>query len=448
MRVWPAIALLIGASACGAEPGPEPESTPLGGRNVVLVVVDTLRADHLGLAGYPKDNSPFLDRLAADGLVFPRAYSGSSWTAPATASLFTSLYPDHHGVVTGLYLHEHAAEHDEVEELQVNRMPSLLRTLPEMMRQAGYRTFASVDNPNINEEMGFARGFDRFAPGSYRGAEAVNDQVMVWRDELLDPEAGPWFLYLHYMDPHRPYHLREDWYEKEGTPAPVGHIEPAARYDSEIGYLDAELEELFGSLGLPGDALVIVTSDHGEEFGDHGGSGHRVTVHEELVRVPLLMTGPPELVPRARSSFQVTTLDLMPTLRELLGLPADQVEEGVSLVPILEERAAYEELGRRILFSHRKYEGGGRDQELFLVVDGPLRLQVETGGKRAVLYDLFEDPTTQEDVAGERPRDVERLMRLLKRFQVRPKAVEREFAPARILTEDEAEELGRLGYTD
>ena len=171
MRPWLSILAAALATACGA--APEQPSGPLAGRDVVLVVVDTLRADHLGLAGYPKDTAPFLGRLAEDGLVFDRAYSGASWTAPATASLFTGLYPDHHGVVTGLHLHERST--DDHEELRLNRIPSTLRTLPEMMREAG---MAFLDRVGATVGPLYATAFMRAGAAVEAGDDVRSDGLV------------------------------------------------------------------------------------------------------------------------------------------------------------------------------------------------------------------------------------------------------------------------------
>ena len=140
--------------------------------NVVVIVIDTLRADHLPLYGYAHPTTPFLSELARDGIVFDRAYSTSSWTAPATASLFTSLYPFQHGVVTGMVATLRARRLDPT--ITLNAIPGEATTLPEIMRRAGYRTFGVADNLNICAAEGFDQGFDEFRSYNDRGAAAVN----------------------------------------------------------------------------------------------------------------------------------------------------------------------------------------------------------------------------------------------------------------------------------
>ena len=144
--------------------------------NIVLVVIDTLRADHLPFYGYPKETAPFLSELAAQGVVFEKAYAASSWTSPATASIFTSLYPFQHGVTMGLLLQKQLINKDQ--SIKVNRIPKELTTLPEAFRINGYRTFGVSDNFNISEGQGFGQGFDRLLGFSHRGGQFINEQIL------------------------------------------------------------------------------------------------------------------------------------------------------------------------------------------------------------------------------------------------------------------------------
>jgi arylsulfatase A-like enzyme len=172
--------------------------------NVVLVVADTLRADHLPFYGYARETAPFLARLAASGAVFEQAASTSSWTAPATASLLTGLYPPQHGVVLGLRATRRMRRTQPT--LELNRIPGAVTTLAELLHDAGYRTFGVADNITVCRELGFADGFDRWQTLPYAGAAAVADQILAWAADLA--AARPYFLYVHLMDPHHPLHAR------------------------------------------------------------------------------------------------------------------------------------------------------------------------------------------------------------------------------------------------
>jgi len=441
-----ALASLFAVAAWSADTG------SFAGRNVVMLVMDTTRFDHLGLPGYPKDTPPFLDSLAADAVVFDRAYSGSSWTAPSTASIFTSLYPDQHGVTSGCCFYQRVREKEP--ELRLNRLPSAVETLPEMMRAAGYRNFCAADNANIRERVGFARGFDHFAGTSYAGGEALNIQLGTWKKELRSGE-GPFFLYAQDMDAHEPYHEQEPYYQLEGMVA-KGFVKGAARYDSELRYLDELLRWLFDEHGLDENTLVKLTADHGEEFGDHGGNGHDGGLYEELVHVLLFVIGrnscvqldfEPERVPG-----MVSTLDLRPTLRELMDQPAAEVAEGRSLAPLRwadpETRAL---AGRevRTVFSHRTSAAVSRKREYFGIYEIDWQLISDAGSLLPPqLFDLATDPNSELDLACTHPQIRERLLRELKTFQGRPKPIQHESAEPVTLDEAAQAELSRLGYAE
>ena len=452
-------ALLVGLlGSCGEgaktlDPGVgQREAGPMDGKNVVLVVVDTLRVDHLKMGGYHKDTAPFLTSLAEQGVVFTNAYSGASWTAPAMASMFTSVYPDHHGVTTGL--HFTTKEMDAASEsgsVGLNRIPQGATTLPEVMKRAGYRTFGIADNPNICEEMGFTRGFDWFDGGSYRGAPVVTAKVQDWSKQILKGK-DPFFLYVHYMDPHKPYNLDGAPYEMK----PVSYAKDmkfqAGLYDNEIKYMDKYFKVMFKGLGLGRNSLVIFVSDHGEEFGDHGGTGHGVRLHEELIRVPLLVVafdeqGEPVFDPKEVRKT-TSTIDLLPTLRELLNLPTGELEEGVSLAPFLVGQPASDLGDDRKVFSHRVGERKGEQVTLHSVVDGRLKLITRGEGLAPKLVDLIDDPLESKDLATERPADYERMLQILAAHLARPRSVQREFAGDFELSKERLAELGRLGYLD
>ncbi|HMB68792.1 MAG TPA: sulfatase, partial [bacterium] len=268
--------------------------------NVVIVMIDTLRPDHLALYGYGTVTSPFLDDLGDRSLVFRRATSTSSWTAPAVASLFTGLYPQQHGVTLGLQAQRTTGGR---QKLSAHRLAPDVRTLPEVFRRAGYATYGISTNVNVDQALGFQRGFDRFVrlehvplagiadpiagktPANIPAtAEHVDAVLREWEPDLR--AADPWLLYLHFMDPHKPYHARPPWFE---DPGPDGDGTVAA-YDSEIAYLDRTLARIHERLGLGGHDIVVVVSDHGEEFGDHGGHGHKGGLHRELNRIVLMIS--------------------------------------------------------------------------------------------------------------------------------------------------------------
>jgi len=336
---------------CGRSAQPPP--------NVVIVVVDTLRADRLGAYGYGRGLTPFLDELAARGTRFARAYAASSWTNPSVASLFTSRTPAQH---------------------LVTRQDSVLAddeaTLAEALAPLGYASIGVVANFRLTRQLGFAQGFDAWQPArveEFAGGDKPRVPVVAQETfARLDRHwrAWPWqreqplLLYLHLMEPHGPYRPPEPFRARFADVVPPSVSADAANqklldldwagispdevvlldalYDAEIAALDAELRTLFAALErrgvLPG-ALVVLTADHGEEFFEHGGLGHGRTLYEESVRVPLLMAGPG--VPAGRVVDDVVSLlDVAPTVLDLLHVPAVAAFEGRSLVPLLAGAAA------------------------------------------------------------------------------------------------------------
>jgi arylsulfatase A-like enzyme len=409
--------------------------------DVVVIVIDTLRADRLPFYGHPGNTAPFLTEFAAANTIFDRAVSTSSWTAPATASLFTSVYPSQHQVTVGLHLYE-ALRDGESPDIVLNRIPEELETLPVFLRDRGYRTFGVADNPNVQQRGGFGRGFDRFRSLDYEGGASVNEVVEVWRDAILGP--GKYFLYLHYMDPHHPYHRREPWYT-----APESDDAQAlalAAYDSEIGYVDQRIREVFEGLGLDEETVVVITSDHGEELLQRGKMHHEFRLYEELIHVPLLVRHPGARLVGQRVAQEVSLLDVLPTLREIVDAPVSNQDEGESLVPYLmgEERT-----GERALFAMRSLElpVRGVDVEIRAVVHGDDKLISIGKDDRQVheLYDLSSDPGETLNLAEKDNERVDELLELWSEFDATAPRWTPDAVPL-TLTPAQARELERIGY--
>lgn len=319
-----ALSLLLMLAAAGAASGcrrGRRQAKP----NVVLVVIDTLRQDHLPFYGYRANTAPFLTDLAGQGAVFETCYSASSFTSPATASILTSLYPFQHGVLKGMIvtLNQQA----ENSSLQLNRIPEAALTLSEWLRANGYRTFAVADNINICEAEGFDQGFDRFVALNNRGAAEVNRRAMLWEREMR--AGAPYFLYLHYMDPHAPYLAHAPWYVRGADELQ----DQVAKYDSEIRSVDEQLRAIFADLSWEDDTILIVSADHGEEFLEHGQTGHGKTLYNEVLRVPLLIWSRALGLKPLRLPQAASTLDIMPTVAAMLGLDAPKDLSGISQWP-------------------------------------------------------------------------------------------------------------------
>jgi arylsulfatase A-like enzyme len=287
---------------------------------VILYLVDTLRADHLGLYGYGRDTAPALSLFARDSVVFDTAIASSSWTKPSVASLFTSLPPGEHGCV----------------QFYTPLDPSLV-TLAERLRDGGYVTGAVVANRLVHaKDARFDQGFTYFTspPEPQHAAEAVDEAL-----RFLDARRGlPTFLYVHALDPHSPYAPPPPFNRRFG-PAPTrarpaaephDYRRPAdlarivAQYDGEIAYGDHEFGRFVRELkarGLYDDALIVFLSDHGEEFLDHGDWVHGQGLYDELVRVPLVVKYPRNRHAGRRVASQVQLVDVLPTVLKSQGLP-------------------------------------------------------------------------------------------------------------------------------
>ncbi len=309
--------------------------------NIVLIVIDTLRSDHLPFYGYKKNTAPFLLEMSKKSIVFKNTFSASSWTSPATASIFTSMYPFQHGVQMGLLAIRNAQKIDP--NIVLNKIPEKIKTITEVLKEEGYMTYGVADNLNIDSRQGFTQGFDKFETFMYKQAPNVNNTIKSWKKEIM--ENGKYFLYIHYMDPHAPYHPRKPWY----IPFEEKRKHRISAYDSEINYVDQHIKELFNALKWEKNTVVIVTADHGEGLWDHGFMGHGKTLYREEIQVPLLIYLPGGGT-HIGVNNNVSTIDILPTVRDIIGLPESRSDEGVSLVPLIEKRS--EDLTKRELFSH------------------------------------------------------------------------------------------------
>ncbi|MBI4161969.1 MAG: sulfatase [Acidobacteria bacterium] len=301
--------------------------------NLLIVTLDTTRADHLSCYGYPHPTSPNIDRIARGGVLFESATTQIPLTGPAHASLMTSRHPRSHGAVR-------------------NGVPMRadVPTLAEVLRGHGYATGAFVSGWTLRRNLtGLDRGFDRFddrledryrVVNAQRTADQATDLALQWIGER---KGRPFFLWVHYFDPHSPYRRHPEFYRlpaggSSGRNEFGYPLEKVARYDSEIGFTDREIGRLLGAVDRSGtgpDTLVVITGDHGESFGDHGYVGHGRRVYEANLHVPLIVRFPRNLPGGGRSSHPAQTIDVMPTVLALLGVPGPMGMEGRDLGPAL-----------------------------------------------------------------------------------------------------------------
>ena len=338
-RVFTLLPLLL-SWGCGAGPWTTPEEV----ESVVLISIDTLRADHLGLYGYTRETSPFLDEVAFAGAVFDQAVSSSPWTLPSHATMLTGLEPSTHRAVDA--------------ESAISASATLAA---ELFREAGHATAGFVTAWFVSERYGFDRGFDTFSdlsrssrrPRQKVRAGQVIDAGLNWVDGLGEE---PFFLFLHLYDVHYDYdppaeiqqifdtgyegkrrRYQSYKYHRKHPLKPQRLAYEVAMYDGEIRYVDGELERFWrelDALGRRSGTLFVITSDHGEEFYEHGSWGHAHTLFEEQVRVPLILAGAG--IPEGeRISTQVRLVDLLPTLVELAGLRLPEDLAGRSFLSLL-----------------------------------------------------------------------------------------------------------------
>jgi arylsulfatase A-like enzyme len=429
-----AVALAAGLAALlgvflGVRGDPRPD--------VVLIVIDTLRKDHLPCYGYARETAPFLTRLASRSVVFDNAYTTAPWTAPATASLLTGRYPFQHGVVTGRLAVKKLKEQGA--PVKLNRIPARAETVAEAMRRAGYDTWAVTQNANITRELGFDQGFVHFRSTSpSRDAQTITHTLLSLRERMRG--GRPDFVYLHYMDPHAPNQGRPPFFDAS-LASPAREI---SAYDSDVRYLDSHLERAFAAFGWEQRAVSLLTSDHGEEFYEHGLHGHARTLYAEVLNVPLLVHAPGRFAP-SRVGERVSHVDVLPTLREIAGLPPASGDAGLSLVPLLS--GAARRLPPRALFAdlwHATYSE--RKRYLAATIEGEWKL-VEGDPLGPMLFHLDRDPL---DLRNRHEAYPEVAARLRERFRHAEASLPR-FTPEFEDTVQDAalnEELRALGYVN
>jgi choline-sulfatase len=408
--------------------------------NVVLYVVDALRADRLGLYGSKRHTSPFLDALGGRSLVFEHAYTAASWTKPSVATLLTGLFPQTHRLGAHYY---------------TDRMPDEAPTLQSDLRARGYATAQFSANAFTGTLSNLDRGFDlTMAPDAFRqmsagrgkvSAEALNGRVLPW----LDAHANQsFFLYIQSVEPHEPR-----------APTPPG-ADPFDAYDAEVAVNDREIGRLYQrlvDLGLASRTLLIVTSDHGEAFGEHGQWGHGLSTYEEEIHVPLIVHWPGTLQPSAVTE-PVSLVDVVPTTLDLCRVSFDAARaQGRSLVPGSRAgQPARPILSARFVYPEDLDVHGSDRVESQALVDVPWKLIVigNPGAPRYELYDLASDPHERDNRAATEPVRVRRLAQALT-LVLRDQAIARarfvddhgDLADRkRAATREALDELRSLGY--
>lgn len=454
--------------------------------NVLVYMIDTLRADRTSLYGHSRPTTPFLDKLGGEGVVFEDCHVQCTWTKPSVASMMTSIHAVTHGITEG----EHT-------------IPAGATTLAEELRENGWTTASVVANPFAGKATGLERGFDSLVefPAIRRrqsseqrdtDSKAINAIALPWIEQHRDE---PFFLYLHSTDPHAPYRPPAAYEKEFSDPAEsdrfqvdfskmVRHrlyggavfnrleakqkgVDPDLfvrraldRYDAEIAHNDKNIETLvtrLEELGILSNTLVVVVSDHGEEFLEHGWTGHGHSLYQEQTHGVMMMWNP-KLLPEARRvSGPVQLIDLRPTLLELVGLKPKGVVQGRSRVALLRGES---DPDAPAVMTSRMPPHGSEDQEIpqsqtrtFARIDDQWKMiyredAAKTGLSEVELYDRKKDPTDQHDLAAENPAVVKPLLAEIHAWVKEQDQVREMLGPLGESQPDEAmlDRLRTLGY--
>ena len=487
---WRAYLLLLTLPwllACGdGAPPPQSEPSALSGQrpNIVMVVLCSLRVDHTGFGGYDRPTTPFLDRLAAEGVVFENAFSASSWTKPSATSLFTGLTPNVHQLVDPYPIQEILAGQGAPPKV----LPDSVVTLAETLKGAGYDTGCRVNNVNAGDFFNLTQGCDDNLTQHRRPATQMVDDLAAMlerRDTTPGATDKPFFFLLFALDAHVPYspthedflrfHRGEETVDADEFIAWRKSINQRANravadsqeamspeltealqqayvdlYDASVFGLDrqlARLPEVLEAAGVADDTLIVVTADHGESFFEPGRQGHALTTHgydlaEALIRIPMVFHWP-ALDAGRRAEPVVRSIDLYPTLVDLAGAEAPTLLQGESLVPLLTDfdRALQPDVRSRTAFASR---AAGKHHALH---DGRHKLQLRTPD-HVSLFDTLEDPHEVNDLHAAEGALTRRLKKQLQDWLEEEEALAAIVGEVgnRDLTPEMIEQLKSLGY--
>ena len=424
--------------------------------------MDTLRRNHLGCYGHSRSTSPAIDAFAASAVRFDRAYATAPWTKPSIASIFTGLHPGGHGASgVGRVLSEKVT------------------TLAEILSDQGWATAGFVTHRMLRPENGFHQGFDVYHDGLAEGDDSVTSprltsQAIAMLQRLVKSEE-PFFLFVHYFDPHYTYNAHADI---DFAPKQVGRLEGTESihllrrlagnitsnevaflrdlYDEEVALTDRGIGQLLAELTLLGRAentLVVLTADHGEEFFERGWIGHTRSLYEELVLVPLIIRDPTVNRPGAVVTQPVSLVSITPTVLDLLGVDASRYEfHGASLTPLLGGTEPAEALPAGPVLTEVEYRPARHEMPVKLTV----KQAVIVGSRKLIrdgltgnieLFDLAADPGEVYNLAATDPGGVAQLLRPLEAELARTHRGGFQ-GEARRLSAEERDQLRELGYLE
>lgn len=449
MRSRTGIALLL--ACAGWLSGCQPKRDP----NVLVLVIDALRPDHLGCYGYALPTSPAIDALARRGVLFADATSASSYTRAAVPSIFASVHPGAHGVLN---------QGKEVEVLSDE-----YRTLAETLKERGYATAAFVPNPSLHRAFNFDQGFDLYdddfqigvrGAQDYETAKKINERTLRW---LRANPGKPFFAYLHYRDVHAPYVPPAPYdrmFDRPGRPLsePEYKTQPPdvrrprrfrdlgsyiGQYDGEIRYTDDHVARLLATLskeGLLDNTVIFLTADHGESFLEHGSWTHGTGLYEELTRVPLLLVLPESRQAGQRVEAPVQTTDIFPTVLDLLDAEIPPELQGKSLFDVDPDRPVFGEA--LVSRGHRPRNFG----PFVSVRAGGWKLIYNRRSRSGELYHVAEDPGETQNLVDREPERARDMLRLIAAHDRDNAKRSHRVRGKEELPEDVVEGLRSLGY--
>ena len=420
--------------------------------NVLILSLDTTRADRLGIYGYGRPTSPVLDALAHDGAWYERAHTTATWTLPAHASLFTGKFPTSHGaqydpqgpLVLGGQIHGPEAW----KQIRARGLAPDVRTLAELVRDAGYRTGGIVGGPWLKSVFGLSRGFEHWDDDGItsvngRPAAAVTNAAIAWLDA---PDAGdePFFLFLNYFDPHTPLYPPVNFVDLVVPEAERPHGEAktprelSGLYDAEIRTMDFHIGRLLDHLrakGLYDSTWIVAVGDHGELMGEQNATGHGASLWEPELRIPFLVKPPRGEEPHGRHDELVQISDVFPMVLARAGIP----------VPA-DTQAAFPPPAGRLSFAEvNPLPGFGRRGDWRAAIDGDWKY-LESGAGDRLLFDLARDPGERSNVAADEPERAERMRRALHEWSAALPSPAPAAAPAAEVDAETRRALESLGY--
>ena len=460
MRSARALAVMGAAAwlaACSDEPGPGAPGAGEPPKNLILISLDTVRRDRLSAYGYAKPTSPALRRVAEQGIRYERAVTVSPWTIPSHYTLFTGLYPNRHGV----WDYKQALDEE-------------IPTLAQLLAADGMRTFGVVSTQAIKSAKSFGRGFERFRYISewrtgesgrrfiYNPGVEVTDLGLFWLDEIGD---APFFLFLHYYDAHSDYspqpRFRRAFVEPyggelKGRNAELLQVRKGVRqldaadvaflsqlYDAELRQLDDEIGRVTRYMekhGLDENTLLVIVSDHGEEFMEHGKILHGTSYYDETIAIPLILRGPG--LPRGLRVEALTSLiDLPPTILSVLGREIPPDMQGIDLSA---DWAPGRSRARRpLVFAEADWQN--EVPALYRMVrDERYKLIFNTRDESAELYDMHADPAEAHDVSEKLPERTAQMRAAARAYMSDEYRAESTEEPS----PEALEQLRALGYAD